>query len=117
MSAAHPLRVSGELTDHAQLLQRAGRDGGHLLQLEFKAARGVPYLARVDLGTDVADHMAVEQMLPALRPGATVTVAGTGLELRHLHGQPWLEVLGAHSAALLEGRRIVGTLFEQGALA
>ena len=90
------VRVAGVLQHDAQLHPITG--GGALLALKLQPAKGLPYLARVNLGLDVADHMAAQAELPRLRAGVLVTVAGDGLELRTDHGHAALYVLRARDA-------------------
>jgi hypothetical protein len=102
--ARHPgaLRVTGTLTAPAELRPTTANPPHLLLCVQLQPAQGLPYTARVDLGTDVADHMAAEALLPHLRPGAVLSLAGAALELRMDHGHAALRVLEAHSALLLQ---------------
>lgn len=97
------VRVSGVLSADAQIFPTAGRDAHALLLLEMQVAHGLPYSARVDLGTDVADYMNAEADLPLMRRGAFVSVAGDALELRHDHGHASLRVLNARDAVVFSG--------------
>lgn len=92
------LRVTGVLQDAAQFYPTAG--GAAFLLIKLRPAQGLPYHARVDLGTDAADHMAAEALLPGMCAGALVSVAGTGLQLRTDHGHAVLWVIGAREAVL-----------------
>jgi len=87
------LRVSGVLQQAAQIFPTAG--GGAFLLLHMQPGQGLPYRAQVDLGTDVADHMAAEAQLPGLRAGVMVSLAGDGLQLRTDHGHAVLWVVHA----------------------
>lgn len=100
----HPgaLRVTGTLTAPAELRPTLANPPHLLLCVQLQPARGLPYVARVDLGADVADHMAAEALLPHLRPGAVLSVAGAALELRQDHGHQVLRVVDPHAAVLLE---------------
>lgn len=100
----HPgaLRVTGSLTAPAELRPTVANPPHLLLCVQLQPARGLPYVARIDLGTNVADHMAAEAMLPHLRPGAVLSVAGSALELRQDHGHQVLRVVDATAALLLE---------------
>lgn len=98
------LRVAGRLTEPARIYPTMGHVPRALLQLVFQPfVEGLPYRAQVDLGDDLADHMAAEALLPALNTGACVSVAGDALRLRHDHGQALLLVLGARDALVLQG--------------
>lgn len=95
------VRVTGRLTVGAQLV--VGAPASHrVLLLAFAPRVGLPYVAHVDLGTDVADHMAAEALLPNMRTGATVSVGGTHLDARRDHGHEVLVVRGARHVLLLQ---------------
>jgi hypothetical protein len=96
------LRVTGTLTAPAQLRHTVGPQPKLLLCVQLQPATGLPYHARIDLGTDRADHMAAEAMLPHLRAGAVLSVAGAALDMHQAQGREALRVLGAHSAVLLQ---------------
>ena len=96
------LRTTGALTEDARLYPVAGPVPGLLLWLAFKPTDGMPYSARVCLGTDLADHMAAEALLPHQRTGAVVSVAAEGLHLRTEHGHPVLALAKPHSVVLLK---------------
>ena len=100
----HPgaLRVTGTLTAPAELRPTQANPPHLLLCVQLQPERGLPYVARVDLGADVADHMAAEALLPHLRPGAVLSVAGAALELRNDHGHQVLRVLEPQAAMLLQ---------------
>lgn len=106
-TAAYPgaVRVAGALTADAHLTTTTGREPAMHLHLALQPAEGLPYRAVVPLGTDVADHMAAEALLPRLRAGATVSVAARALVLRQEHGQPVLHLAGANAVLLLEDPR------------
>lgn len=87
------LRVTGMLTEDARLHRTTGSPPHALLDLTMQPTHGLPYLARVDLGTDVADHMGAEGLLPLLRTGCWASVEGTSLELRTDHGHAALRVV------------------------
>lgn len=98
--ACDQLRIAGHLADDAQLLHSTGAQPVALLRMRVQPAQGLPYLATVPLGTDVADHMAAEAMLPALRRGAVVSVAGRALSLRTDHGHAALRLEQPHSVVV-----------------
>lgn len=89
------VRVTGLLTADAQLAETTGAEPHTLLTLQLQPPTGLPYLARVDLGPDVAERMLAEAELPYLRRGALVSVAGQSLELRTDHSHAVLKVVGA----------------------
>lgn len=91
------VRVAGALTQDAQLYPTAGRGGnpGAFLLLHLQPAKGLPYIARVNLGTDLVDHMAAEADLVLMRTGALVSVAADWLELQHDHGHAALRLVNA----------------------
>ena len=96
------LRVTGALTEDARLYPTTGREPGLILWLTLQPADGLPYSARVHLGTDLADHMDAEALLPQLRTGAVVSVAAQALHLRSEHGHPALALKHPHSVVLLQ---------------
>lgn len=102
---AHPgaLRVTGALTEPARLVLSTGQPPQLLLQLHFVPAQGLGYVAHVNLGADVADHMAAEALLPSMGAGAVVSVAGESLHPRTEHGRTVLAVGQPHAVLLLEG--------------
>lgn len=90
-------RVSGVLTDDAHMAPTMGAQPHMLLVLDFAPAQGLPYHARIDLGTDATEHMAAEAELPRLRRGALVSVGGDSLQLCRDHGHELLRVVGARA--------------------
>jgi len=108
---AHPpryaglLRVTGTLTAPAQLRPTATQPQHLVLCVRLQPAQGLPYVARVDLGTDVAEHLDAQQLLPQLCPGAVVSVAGQALDLLPDTNEPALRVLGAFGVVVLDGPR------------
>lgn len=94
------VRVTGVLRANAQLYPTAGAGGvaSATLILMLQPAKGLPYEARVDLGTNVADHVLAQAELRYLRAGALVSVAGDSLELRADHGDAVLRVVHARDA-------------------
>lgn len=94
------VRVTGVLTADADLAQTTGAQPHSLLTLLLQPPCGLPYLARVDLGCDITDHMAAEAELPRLRKGALVSVAGDALDLRTDHGHAVLKLRGARALVI-----------------
>jgi hypothetical protein len=94
------VRVTGTLTTDADVAATVGQDPHVLLILDFAPPHGLPYHARIDLGTDVADHMQAEGYLPYLRTGALVSVAGDALEMRTDHGHAALRVVRARALVI-----------------
>lgn len=95
------LRVTGMLTEDARLMRTTGSPPHALLDLTLQPSHGLPYLARVDLGTDVLDHMDAEGLMPLLRMGCWASVAGDSLELRTDHGHAALRVVRPHTVLAL----------------
>lgn len=95
-------RVTGTLTEDARLDPTTGRPPHLLLRLHLQPAHGLPYLATVDLGDDMADHMAAEALEPHLRVGAVLSVGCEGLELRTDHGHAALRLVQPHSVVILQ---------------
>jgi hypothetical protein len=95
------LRVTGTLTEDARLLPTLGAAPHLLLWVSLQPTQGLPYSARVDLGTDLADHMAAEALLPHMRSGAVISLAAESLRLQTEHGNPTLALQHPHSVLLL----------------
>lgn len=95
------LRVAGTLTEDARLLPTLGAEPHLLLWVNLQPTQGLPYSARVDLGADLADHMAAEALLPHMRSGAVISVAAESLRLRMDHGHAALVLEHPHSVLLL----------------
>ena len=87
------VRVAGVLAEDAQLFPAAA--GNAFIQLHLRPHQGLPYVARVLLGTDPADQMLAEAELPGLRAGVMVSLAGAGLALQTDHGHAVLRVVHA----------------------
>ena len=92
------VRVTGTLTQDADLASGVGHTPHALLILHFEPLQGLPYVARIDLGTDVADHMHAQAELPLLRTGALVSVGGDALEYRNDHGHAVLRLVKPRDA-------------------
>jgi hypothetical protein len=101
----HPglLRVTGSLVADAELRPTVDTPPHLVLCLQLQPERGLRYTARVDLGSDIADHLAAEALEPHLRTGAVLSVAAEALELQSDHGHAALRLVNAHSVVLLEG--------------
>lgn len=96
------LRVTGQLTADARMVHSTGAEPHAFLFLHWAPAIGMPYRARIDLGADLADHMAAEALLPLLRCGTTVSVAGSALQLRTDHSTAVLTVQDARHVLVLQ---------------
>jgi hypothetical protein len=117
---SHPgaLRVAGTLTEDARLdiaTAPRGTAPHMLMSLMFKPQWGLPYIARVDLGDELSDHMAAEGLLPQLRAGAMVSVAAEALETRMDHGHAALRLVHPHSVVVFTGRMAPTTPHTQAA--
>lgn len=97
-----PLRVTGRLVGDARLLHSTSTAPHLFLWARLQPSHGLQYDCRADLGTDVADHMAAEALLPHLRTGAVVSAAAEGLDLRMDHGHAVLRLVNPHSVLLLQ---------------
>lgn len=75
------IRVTGVLVADAQLLRSAGSEPHAWIDLCLQPPEGLAYHARVDIGTDAADHMRAEGLMPSLRAHALVSVAAHGTAL------------------------------------
>lgn len=99
------LRVAGRLAADAVMAPLTGKPPGALLMLHIAPDHGLHYLARVPLGTDAADHLQAEALLPLLRKGAAVSVAADALELQTDHGHAALRLVNPHTVVLFERPR------------
>ncbi|MEY4416904.1 MAG: hypothetical protein RIQ53_4197 [Pseudomonadota bacterium] len=78
------IRLTGLLTEDAQIGVDA--DGRTVwLRLQAQPVAGLPWRARVPLGSDPAQHQAARDMLPQLRRGAVASVAGQGVRVTTDH--------------------------------
>jgi hypothetical protein len=94
------VRVTGVLASHARLFTSPG--GAAFIHMDLQPAHGMPYRARIDLGTDPATHLLATDDLPHLRAGVLVSVKGDGLELRQDHDKAVLRIVGARDAVAFE---------------
>lgn len=94
------LRVNGTLAEDARLYAGTGWEPKLWLHLHLQPEHGLPYTGRVDLGDDLADHMAAEALLPHLRKGAVLSVAAHGVELCTEHARHMLRLLQPYSVVL-----------------
>jgi len=81
------VRVTGTLQHDAHMAMSTGHVPHCFLTLQIEPPKGLPYWAQMDIGTDVVDHMRLEGLMPGLRKGALVSLAGLGSGLRNDHGQ------------------------------
>lgn len=81
------VRVTGVLQHDAHAALSTGAQPHCFLILQIEPPMGLPYWAQMDLGTDVADHLRLEGLMPGLRRGALVSLAGNGSGLRSDHGR------------------------------
>ena len=95
------LRATASLAEDAQLRLTTGAEPHLFLHLHLQPAHGLPYLADVDLGTDLADHMEAQALQPRMRAGATVSVAAKALALRTDHCHAALRMVEPHTVLLL----------------
>lgn len=87
------IRVAGVLHDDARLYP-AGV-GGAFIALQIRPAQGLPYVARVPLGSNPSHHLQAQADVAHMRAGAMVSLAGDGLELQADHGHAALRVVHA----------------------
>lgn len=97
------LRVSGTLVHDADLRVSVGATPTAWLLLHIQPPQGLPYLATIDLGSSVADHMQAQAELPHLRAGAVVCVAAQALQLANDHGSAALRLLHPRDLAVFSG--------------
>lgn len=91
---AAQVRVTGTLTQDAQLRYTPGAQPHGLLFLEITQSAGLPYEVRQDCGTDPARLIAAESKRRLLRRGALVTVYARGITPRLDHGRAVLKLEG-----------------------
>lgn len=99
---AGQVRVTGQLQADAVLRTSMGARPRMHLVFTLQPAHGLPYLASVDLGEDLADHMGAEALLPLMRTGAVLSVAAQSMELRTDHGHAALRLVQPHSVLILQ---------------
>lgn len=87
------LRVSGALEHDAVLQVSTGAEPRAWLVLQINPPQGLPYLARIDIGTSVSMQERTRADLPHLRAGVVVSVAGDSLALAADHGHAALRVI------------------------
>lgn len=93
------VRVTGALTEDAMLA--TGTGGRMVLCLHLQPEHGLAYVATVDLGDDPTDHMHAEELLPAMRTGAVLSVAARSLALRTDHHQAVLRLVEPSAVLIL----------------
>lgn len=99
----HGVRVTGVLTTDAQLLRTAGNPPHAYLDLTIQPEVGLPYHARIDIGTDAIEHMRAEGLMPALRKSALVSLGAQGMAApRTDHGHAVHQLLCAFGLVLLQ---------------
>lgn len=91
------VRITGHLTEHAQVRYSTGAAPRAWLLLQIKPVLGLPYEVHKDLGTDPTDHLLAENQAAGLRRGDLVSVTGEHLRLRTDHGAAVLVLQGCRS--------------------
>lgn len=100
------VRITGLLLQDAELALSAGAEPHALLTLVIQPPQGLPYWARMDVGTDAIDHMRLSAEMPALRKGALVSLAGHGTgPPRTDHGTAAHTLTGAHGLVITQPAR------------
>lgn len=98
----HGIRVTGVLVADAQLMRSAGALPRAWIDLCLQPPEGLAYHARIDLGTDCADHMQAEGLMSSLRAHALVSVAAHGTALpRTDHHRAVHQLLNPYGLILL----------------
>lgn len=96
------VRITGVLTNDAQLVASTGPEPHYLLMMSVQPPQGLPYDARLDIGTNVADHMQAEALLPRLRRNALVSVNAFGtLPQRTDHGHAVIPLIRPHGLVVV----------------
>jgi len=88
------IRVTGMLTQDAQLRRTPGAQSHALLFLSIAQSEGLPYEVRHDCGTEPAAIIAAESKARILKRGAIVTVYATGIAQRMDHAHAVLSLRG-----------------------
>lgn len=91
------VRVTGTLLQPGQITATPGSVPTYTLHLLFEPRHGLPYEARMQLGTD---PQAARSALPHLTTGALISVAGDALELVTDHGLAVLALRGARDLVI-----------------
>jgi len=96
------VRASGRLATDSTIT--FDEHGLATLHLRIAGAAGglLPWYAHVPLGTDTRDTAAAQDMLPLMRAGAAVSVAGEGFVLRTDHAEAVLRMTHPQAVLLLE---------------
>lgn len=87
------IRITGILSEDAQLGYTPGLKPTATLHFELCPAKGLPYRVRQHLGEDPSAHLSAAAKLVALRRGAEVAVYGAGLRAQSDFGHAALFVL------------------------
>lgn len=85
-STAGVLRISGQVTQAAEVRHTTGEQPRALLALELSTGCGLPYWAQQDLGAEFAAHLAAATKARLCGRGAGVTVLCRGLRVKTDHG-------------------------------
>ena len=94
-SCAGSVRITGALTDDAQLRYSPGENPHAVLFLTISQAGGLPYEVRQDCGSNSTEIIAViSKARRLLMRGAVVTVYAKGITLRTDHGHAVLKLDG-----------------------
>lgn len=80
------LRITGRVTQPAELRHTVGHEPRALLAMELSTGSGLPFWAQQDLGTDFAAHLAAASKARLCGRGAAVTVLCRGLRVKTDHG-------------------------------
>jgi len=100
------VRVTGLLTEPARIDTSTGPQPAAWLQLVFQPPQGLPYIARLCLGTEPAARWLAEACMPYLVNGALISVAGDALDLQTDHGIAALRVRRARDLFIPTGEPI-----------
>lgn len=87
------LRITGQLTEDAQLLYTPGKRPAALLRLMVQTPIGLPYHVKHYLGDDPKTHFAAQTKLQILRRGSLVAVYCEGLRAQSDHGTACLALV------------------------
>lgn len=91
---APQIRVTGVLTQDAELRMTTGAQPHGLLFLRIAQSAGLPYEARQDCGSEPAQLIAAEAKRRVLKRGAVVTIYASGITPRTDHAHAVLALRG-----------------------
>lgn len=92
-STPRGVRITGQLTEDAQLLYTPGERPAAVLRLMLQTPIGLPYHVKHFLGDDPNAHLAAKAKLPIMRRGSLAAVYCHGLRAQSDHGVACLSLV------------------------